>query len=214
MLVLRRLPALALLSLSIWACTPGRSYQPNAKLSFEIGGICSECPTTRLDTLIRKLEGVVQVRLDSNTLALDYDSTALTRQFIISILNESGYDADDNLALLPTLVDSCCRRGIIKRNAERDAKKDKSAYEEDDDLGSADDLSLSDFDLDAGDDRNLDAMLNDELEGVLEDDLLNEVETNQTEELLNNDAEDDLDDIEKANDEKEKKDNKAKDNGE
>lgn len=211
MLTTLRNASLALLGiflLLLWACTPSRQYSANAKAAFEIGGVCTECPGSRLDTLLRKLDGVVAVKLDSFSLAIDYDSTALTRQFIISVLNESGYDADDNLALLPTLLDPCCSKGILRR----DAKKGKADI---DDLDSDDDLNLADFEEEPGDGRNLDAMLDDELEGVLEDDLLNDADMNQAEDLMQNDAEDDLDDLDKANEEKEKqKDGKVKDNQE
>lgn len=82
----------------------------NAEASYEIAGDCSSCPPQRIDTLLRQVAGVISTRFDttSDRLTVSYDSTRVGSSGLIAVLNEAGYDADDALALFPSLVDRCC----------------------------------------------------------------------------------------------------------
>jgi len=101
--------ALLLLTVLLIACGES-SPVANAEASFEIAGDCSSCPPQRIDTLLRQVAGVISTRFDTATdrLMVSYDSTRVGSSGLVSVLNEAGYDADDALALFPSLVDRCC----------------------------------------------------------------------------------------------------------
>jgi hypothetical protein len=162
--------------------------QPNAKANIAVGGLCERCPSVRLDTLLRRLEGVVDVRIDTTqgTVQLDYDSTYITPTVIGMILNDAGYDADDSPAFAPGLMDVCCTTDTTRNGALRNKRNGKTLADSDPELD--DSLSLElDHILGANGEQAaqqagllLDEM-DPDLESVLEEDILNEIELSQLE---------------------------------
>lgn len=156
--------------------------EANAKVNIAVGGLCERCPTARLDTLLRRLQGIVEVSIDTaqSSVQLAFDSTYITPASIAMILNDAGYDADDSPAFAPGLVDACCtqpddRRNGLSQRGKRGEKPDDNDPEPDDSLS----LELEHI-LGATDQATifLDE-LDPELDAVLEEDILNEVEMNQ-----------------------------------
>ncbi|MGQ9863776.1 MAG: hypothetical protein ACUVRD_04760 [Bacteroidia bacterium] len=92
------------------------SPKPNLRLRFDYQGICSECPLSRMDSVLRIhfSEGVIAMAYDSVggqvVLALDTTKGA-TIDKIIEVLVQWGYDVNENFSdELSSIVSPCCHR--------------------------------------------------------------------------------------------------------
>lgn len=153
----------------------------NAHFKVEFGGVCDQCPTIRLDTLIRKFHpAILTVLIDSvnKTLEIGYDSTQLNITDLIFYLNSYGYDIGDNIAFEINFIDSCCRQQLISDPFSQSlgttgtdtllTMDDLQDIAEDPLLGLGDSNDLS---LDLEEELNLDEELSKDLEQSLELDL-------------------------------------------
>ncbi len=94
--------------LVFWACKRGPEL--NKEVTLYYGGPCQTCPIERIDTLLRKLPGVITLVIDSaeQKIHLGIDSTLIKRATIVELLNDWGYDVDDDIALFVEFRSPCC----------------------------------------------------------------------------------------------------------
>lgn len=154
--------------------------QLNAHFKAEYGGVCDQCPTIRLDTLIRKYHpAILTVLVDSvnKTFEIGYDSTQVNITNLIFYLNSYGYDIGDNIALEINFIDSCCRQNFTDPLSQTLTSlpgdttltlEELQNLEENPLLGLGDSGSL---DLNLEEELNLDEDLSKDLEQSLESDI-------------------------------------------
>ena len=145
-------------ALGLQACGP----DANKTITLEYDGPCSDCPGTRLDSLIRTLDGVVEVTVNEKNgdVEVAMDSTVLKYKALTDFLNMNGYNID--MTIGDYVVDvSCC---------EMDPLSDDD--EEMDLLG--DDLDMIDDDLDMDLDKELEALDVNIDDKALEDELMDD----------------------------------------
>lgn len=155
------LPLLAVVAcVGLTSCTPG-----NAKLRFLVEGTCAACPPERLDTTLRQVRGVVELRRaqQQQQLTVYFDSVIVSEASLVALITDMGYTVGDEVNYLPTLLDPCCSERLR-------AILDTTGCQTCGALG--EELSFPDL-LDGLDDTPLDdQVLNEELEGVLDAELL------------------------------------------
>ena len=120
----------------------------NANITLELSGPCENCPPDRLNTLLKDMKGIESVDFNetNHEISIQYDSSRVNASSIISLLNESGYDAGENLATMVNNPSPCCVLAAEGVTDELDTEEDES---EADSLANDLDLSdLEDLDLD------------------------------------------------------------------
>jgi hypothetical protein len=79
-------------------------------MSIEIGGVCEDCPYSRLDTLLRDTKGVIAYSYTDSTqmLEVEIDTSVISRKAFIGRLNDYGYDANESIGVPTTPNLYCC----------------------------------------------------------------------------------------------------------
>ncbi|MCS7086174.1 MAG: hypothetical protein RMM53_09940 [Bacteroidia bacterium] len=105
-LLVHKIPAVALAALALAACKPESSL----KMSIEIGGVCEDCPFSRLDTLLQNTKGVIGYSYtdSTQTLQVEIDTSVISRKAFIGRLNDYGYDANESIGIPTTANLYCC----------------------------------------------------------------------------------------------------------
>lgn len=149
----------------------------NTEIRYDVEGPCEECPRTRLDSLLKLNDGVVEWTIDDEKgfVSIRFDSTAISRRELASLLNRGGYNADMYLGL--ELTDACCKSLLgdddVLDNNMPDMEDAKNEVEAENDIANMQDEldAVSDKiedDLQVGDNNN-DQLMND-LENLEDED--------------------------------------------
>lgn len=123
----------------LFSCGPSA----NKKLTVNIGGPCDECPTGRLDSILKSMEAYVSHKYDKETgnLIIDIDSTIMGSRQVLNELTEAGYELDTKeygiLTTLGRATDGCC---VDEENVDLDMDEGDELVDELE--KEADDLSL------------------------------------------------------------------------
>ncbi|MCZ2355521.1 MAG: heavy-metal-associated domain-containing protein [Bacteroidia bacterium] len=131
----------------------------SASITLELSGPCENCPPDRLNTVLKDVKGIEAVNFSdaNNEINIQYDSSLVKLSSIIGILNESGYDAGENLSTMVSNPSPCCVLSAEGITDELDIEEDESEADSlanDLDLSDLDDLDLDD--VNQNDDINLD----------------------------------------------------------
>jgi hypothetical protein len=104
--MIRKLSAVLALLFILSACKPEASM----KMSIEIGGVCEDCPYSRLDTLLKDTKGVIGYSYtdSTQTLLVEIDTSIISRKAFIGRLNDYGYDANESIGIPTTPNLYCC----------------------------------------------------------------------------------------------------------
>lgn len=104
--MIRKLYAVSALLFILSACKPEASI----KMSIEIGGVCEDCPYSRLDTLLKDTKGIIGYSYtdSTQTLLVEIDTSIISRKAFIGRLNDYGYDANESIGIPTTSNLYCC----------------------------------------------------------------------------------------------------------
>ncbi len=99
-------------ALLLWNCSD--EPKVNKVITYEISGICSKCPSERLDSILHEQEGILKVTInEQNSLVeIGFDSTIIKEADIINVMNDHGYDVGLNIAILVNNKAKCCEEVI------------------------------------------------------------------------------------------------------
>ncbi len=162
----RKLSAVSALLFILSACKPEASL----KMSIEIGGVCEDCPYSRLDTLLRDTKGVIGYSYtdSTQTLLVEIDTSIISRKAFIGRLNDYGYDANESIGIPTTPNLYCCSIQIP-------VEFDSLALEEEEMMKETEDLlkELGDVDKDI---EGLEIKTEGEEENLDDDDIFKEAE--------------------------------------
>ncbi len=139
-------------------------------MSIEIGGVCEDCPYSRLDTLLRDTKGVIGYSYtdSTQTLLVEIDTSIISRKAFIGRLNDYGYDANESIGIPTTPNLYCCSIQIP-------VEFDSLALEEEEMMKETEDLlkELGDVDKDI---EGLEIKTEGEEENLDDDDIFKEAE--------------------------------------
>lgn len=92
----------------IVAC--GNKVTPNATITLELSGPCSECPPEVSINLVKGLHGIADATYDEKEkeITIQFDSTQIKKIDIILALNENGFEVDLTTLTSAKIYPDCC----------------------------------------------------------------------------------------------------------
>lgn len=92
----------------IAAC--GNKVTPNATITLELSGPCSECPPEVSINLVKGLHGIADASYDEKEkeITIQFDSTQIKKTDIILALNENGFEVDLTTLTSAKIYPDCC----------------------------------------------------------------------------------------------------------
>lgn len=92
----------------IYSC--GNSVTPNATITLELSGPCSECPPEVSINLVKGLHGIADATFDpkEKEITIQYDSLQIKKTDIIIALNENGFEVDLTTLTSAKIYPDCC----------------------------------------------------------------------------------------------------------
>lgn len=132
---------IAIFGFIVFSCS-----DPIASISLEISGPCEECPSSRIDSLLKKLDGVQEVNVDKDGLNAEvtFDSTIVSANDIRIYLTKYGYDVDLFTSEAMAVYPPCCKVGFLEEDDMEDNETGEEFEEAMDELS----MDLAYFDLD------------------------------------------------------------------
>jgi hypothetical protein len=87
-----------------------REVTPNATVTFELSGPCSECPPDVALNLVKGLHGIADATFNDKEkeITIQFDSTSIKKTDIILALNENGFEVDLTTLTSAKVYPDCC----------------------------------------------------------------------------------------------------------
>ncbi len=83
---------------------------PNATITLELSGPCSDCPPEVSINLVKGLHGIADATFDEKEkeITIHFDSTQIKKIDIILALNENGFEVDLSTLISAKVYPDCC----------------------------------------------------------------------------------------------------------
>jgi copper chaperone CopZ len=88
----------------------GNQVTPNATITLELSGPCSECPPEISINLVKSLHGIAEATYDpkEKEITIQFDSLQIKKNDIILALNENGFEVDLSTLTSAKFYPDCC----------------------------------------------------------------------------------------------------------
>ncbi len=88
----------------------GSKVTPNATITLELSGPCSECPPDVSINLVKGLHGIADATYDpkEKEITIQFDSLQIKKTDIIIALNENGFEVDLTTLISAKIYPDCC----------------------------------------------------------------------------------------------------------